>query len=252
MKIAGIVPFAEDASILSNAKYFKSHIPNAEGLQVFWTGAIVPGETSSDLATDMGNTLEAIKAAEGKGFDAVVLFCHMDFGLEEARELVRIPVLGPLGTSLHLGSVLGRRMCVIVPNEPLKRGVEYRVRAYGLDNMVTIKSMGISANGMEPYYTEYLKSGTYGEGLDRLASVAIKAIEEDDATVLIHGCGSLLWLVDAAIKKLKEKGYDIPFINPIPTTIELAKAVVNLGLTQSKIVYPGFKWPSGSPKFHSS
>jgi len=252
VKIAGIVSFAEESTILADNAYFRSNIPRFDDLEIFYTGTIVPGETSSDLAADMGNTLEAIKAAEEKGFDAVVLFCHMDFGLEEARELVRIPVLGPLGTSLHLGRTLGRRICVITPNEPLKRGVEYRVRAYGLDNMVIIKSMGISANGMKPYYTEYLKSGEYGEVLERLVSVAIKAIEEDDATVLTHGCGSLLWLVDVAIKKLKEKGYDIPFINPIPTTLELAKAVVNLGLTQSRIVYPGFKWPSGSPKFLSS
>ena len=252
MKIAGIVPFAEDASILSNADYFKSHIPNAEALQVFWTGTIVPGETSSDLAADMGNTLEVIRSAEKKGFDAVILFCHMDFGLEEARELVRIPVLGATETSLHLGSILGRRMCVITPNEPIKRGIEYRVRAYGLDNMVTTRSIGISANGMEPYYAEYLKSGVYGEVLDKLVSVAIKAIKEDDATVLMPGCGSMLWLVDAATKKLKEKSYDIPFINPIPTMIELAQALVNLGLTQSRIVYPGFKWLSGSPKFKIS
>jgi len=174
---------------------------------------------------------------EEEGFDAVVLFPHFDLGIDEARELVRIPVLGATETALHLGSILGRRMCVITPNEPIKRGIEYRVRAYGLDNMVTIRSIGIFANGMEPYYAEYLKSGKYGEVLDRLVSVAIKAIKEDDVTVLTHGCGSMLWLVDAAIKKLKEKGYDIPFINPIPTMIELAKAFVNLELTQSRIVY---------------
>ena len=49
--------------------------------------------------------------------------------------------------------------------------------------------------------------------------------------------------------ELEEKGYDIPFINPVPMMVELARALVRLKLTHSPLSYPGFKWPSGSAKF---
>jgi len=248
MKIAGIVPFAEESTILADNKYFRSNIPHSDDLEIFYTGSIVPGETKSDVVDDMGRTMQVIKEVERDGFDAVVLFPHFDLGLDEARELVRIPVMGATQTALHIGGMLGHRICSISPILPLMRGVQHKARQYGLDHMVTCRSMGISANGILPYYAEYLKTGKYGEVLDRLVEVSIKAIEEDDVSVLTSGCGAMLWLVSAAEKELKAIGYNVPFINPVPTMLEIARAFVNLGLTHSKLAYPGFEWEHGSPK----
>lgn len=108
----------------------------------------------------------------------------------------------------------------------------------------------MSVEEMVPHYENYLKSGEYGEPVDRLVEVAIRAIQEDDATVLTHGCGGLMWLVDPTREKLREKGFDIPFINPLPMAVQIARSLVNLGLSHGRAGYPGYKWDTidGKPK----
>ncbi len=38
--------------------------------------------------------------------------------------------------------------------------------------------------------------------------------------------------------ELLKKGYDIPVVNPLPVAVEVARALVNLKLTHSRITYP--------------
>jgi len=51
--------------------------------------------------------LEAVRKAENDGCDAVVLDCCVDPVLRAARETVRIPVLAPAHSGLHVASMLG-------------------------------------------------------------------------------------------------------------------------------------------------
>jgi len=46
-------------------------------------------------------TVSRIAEAEGEGVDAVISDCMTDPGVEAAREVVSIPVIGPAGTSFH-------------------------------------------------------------------------------------------------------------------------------------------------------
>jgi len=249
MRIALVIPFGKNSTKLSDEKYFHTYIKQPE-VEVIFTGKIIPGETASDVVGGMEGFIEGIVTAERNGFDAVVTGPHPDVGIEEARELVKIPVLGPLQAALHMGCILGRKICVITPSEPLRRWIQYRVRAYGLEFMVTTRSIGMSVEQMLPYYEEYLRSGNHGAPLDRLVSTCVEAIKQDDATVLTHGCGGMLWLAEPAGKRLKEIGFDIPFINPFPAAVELAKSLVRLGISHGRVGYPSYQWGTadGKPK----
>lgn len=55
--------------------------------------------------------------AEQEGYDAVIMHCCADPGLREARERVRIPVIGPGETTLRAGAVLGRKIGITVPSD---------------------------------------------------------------------------------------------------------------------------------------
>lgn len=55
--------------------------------------------------------------AEKDGFDAVIIHCCSDPGLEEARERVCIPVIGPGETTLRAGALVGRRIGMTVPSD---------------------------------------------------------------------------------------------------------------------------------------
>jgi allantoin racemase len=51
--------------------------------------------TSEDEALSTPGMIEAIQRAEKDGVDAVLVDCTSDVGVKEARQRVRIPVIGP-------------------------------------------------------------------------------------------------------------------------------------------------------------
>lgn len=55
---------------------------------------------------------ESIKA-EKEGYDAIVIYCFSDVGIDAIRENVRIPVIGPGETSLAAASMLCNRFTVL-------------------------------------------------------------------------------------------------------------------------------------------
>ncbi len=86
--------------------------------------------------------LTAVVEAEKDGFDAVVIACCDDPGLLDAKELVSIPVTGPMEAAVHTAAPLGR-LAVIAPriesgeNENLPANsnwVRRRIHQYGMDH----------------------------------------------------------------------------------------------------------------------
>src|SRR5712675_1538371 len=57
--------------------------------------------------------LKAVLAAEREGFDAFVIGCCYDPALTQARELVNIPVVGPLEASVMLSRLFGHSFAVV-------------------------------------------------------------------------------------------------------------------------------------------
>jgi Asp/Glu/hydantoin racemase len=77
---------------------------------------------------------ERCAQAERDGFDAVVIHCCSDPGLEEARARVRIPIVGPGETMLRAAALVGRRIGMTVPsNESMEPHTE-QVRRVGLES----------------------------------------------------------------------------------------------------------------------
>jgi Asp/Glu/hydantoin racemase len=72
--------------------------------------------------------------AERDGFDAVIIHCFVDPGLREARQRVRIPILGPGEVTLRAGATLNRKIGIITPsNETVDCYWDY-VKEFGLEN----------------------------------------------------------------------------------------------------------------------
>ena len=53
--------------------------------------------------------------AEAEGFDAVVIHCCADPGLQEVRKKVKIPVVGPGEVTLRACAMVGRKIGITVP-----------------------------------------------------------------------------------------------------------------------------------------
>jgi len=76
-----------------------------------------------------------------------------------------------------------------------------------------------------------------GEVQQRLAEAALLAVERDGAGVIVLGCTGFLGCAKAIEEYLRNAGYDIPVIDPIPATVCVAEAVVKAGLRHSKHTY---------------
>ena len=177
-------------------------------------------------------TLEKIVEAERKGYDAVIIGCFDDPALQEARELVSIPVIGPGETCMHIACTLGHKFSIITPIKEALARLEDHVFMYGLEKkLASIRVLNMRLKEMQDN-PEKLHAALIRE--------AKKAIEEDDAEVIVLGCTVETGFMDKLIQELK-----VPIIDVTLVTFKFAEMMADLkrktGLSHSKIW--GYKTP---------
>ncbi len=78
--------------------------------------------------------MTAAVEAEREGFDALVIGCCYDPALTQCRELVNIPVVGPLEASVLLSRLFGHSFAVLTDHRKAVPELRDRVRLYGLEH----------------------------------------------------------------------------------------------------------------------
>jgi allantoin racemase len=73
-----------------------------------------------------------------------------------------------------------------------------------------------------------------------LGEAALRLIEDKQAAAILLGCTGFLGCAEAIRKRLAAAGHFIPVIDPVPTTVSIAAALVRNGLAHSQISYPPF------------
>jgi allantoin racemase len=187
-------------------------------------------ECEYDEAMCQPDTILKIIDAEKEGCDAVVIDCMGDPGLQGSRECVSIPVIGPCETAMHYASMLGHKFSVLTVLERTRPLIENLAKLYGVSSkLASIEAVDIPVLELESdlNYT-----------LDKMTSKALQAIKSNHADVIIFGCTGMLGCADALKIKLKDKGYDVPVIDPIPLAVNTAYVCAKLKLSQSKQCYP--------------
>jgi allantoin racemase len=171
--------------------------------------------------------LDSTQRAEALGYDAIVFSCYSDPGLDAARELVSIPVVGSGQASMHVAAQLGAKFSILAPRDgggskagdnPWKYGF---VRQYASTRGCGLSVMDLGRD----------RAGA----LSRLADTGRACIEEDGADVLILGCMSMAF---HDITSLLQERLDVPVINPVLASLAFAELCVRAGLSHSKRAYP--------------
>jgi allantoin racemase len=72
---------------------------------------------------------------------------------------------------------------------------------------------------------------------DALAEKALHAVRNDHADAIVLGCTGFLGCADQISRNLLAAGYDVPVIDPIPTTVLVAAGLARAGLRHSKKTY---------------
>jgi allantoin racemase len=234
MRIQVIIPWLADENLLAYERLF---IPKDVEVVSLKEGLLA--ESFSDLSRNLPPLLDKIKEAEKKGYDAVVLACFGDPGVEESRELVSIPVIGPLNVALNAAGMIGHRTLLLVPEYEGGRFFARRnIAVYGLQDRVVVRGSRASIPDALNAYEDYKATGKINPFISEMIDICVKSIKEDDVDVIVFGCGGIKWMKEILESELAKIGHNITVINPLPLAVEMARVLVNLKLAHNKTGYP--------------
>jgi allantoin racemase len=180
-------------------------------------------ESSYDEAYAIAPTIDLVKQANEEGeYDAIILACFCDIGVEAGKEISTIPVLGLEEATLSLALLLGDKFGVMTEKRPRVAMKKLHVRRLGLLNrMASIRPLELSVAELDEDPERTKATGM---------ALARKMVEEDGAEVIIMGCAAMAGYSDDIEAELK-----IPVLDPLRVTLKVVEAMVDLGVTHSRV-----------------
>ena len=229
MRIAYIVPgVGLDSQELERRREFLNRICSS-GNQVNVL-AVTEGPLSIESYYDefisVPETLKLVADVEKRGYDAAVIGCYGDPGIDAARELVRIPVVGPGESSMLVACSLAEKFSIITILPNVLSGLRKQARALGLETrLASVRSIGIPVLELRARFEE-AKRAMIEEGR--------RAIEKDDAHGLILGCMSEGFL---GVAEEMSRNLGVPVVNPVKVSVKMAELLAGTQLTHSPLTY---------------
>jgi allantoin racemase len=214
------------ADIEKKTRHFKSVLHPDTHVDMFAAPSGVPYvESSMDLYMTEVAVARTVVEVAGRGYDAVVGTAFLDNGLDAARELVDIPVVGPAKTTLYMAATLANRFGVITAAGDLPKHVRACAKLLGVDDRL----VGV------PALTCTVADFLHDEDRSVAATIAEgkRLVEELGAEAIVLGCGATTGL---AARMSGELG--VPVLDPGLVAAKYAEMLVALGLSHSKRAYP--------------
>lgn len=175
----------------------------------------------------LADLLAEIQRAEQEGFDATIIGCFYNVGLQEAREIAEeMVVAAPAESCCHLACQLGDRFSVIVGRRKWIPQMRQMIKGYGLDTRLASfrpVNLGVVELHKDP-----------AETACRIEQQARLAVEEDGAEVILLGCTMGYGFFREVQKKLS-----VPVLDPAAVPLKSAELRVELrrkfGWSHSKV-----------------
>jgi allantoin racemase len=186
----------------------------------------------------LANIIKVKEYCETGKYDAIVCVGTMGMGFFAARMISKIPVVTAVHSGFHVASFIGERFSLIEATDPQALIARHWAQLYGLNNkLASVRYINHSAAYIGG--ARRSKDPELGKVIDDIVTSCIEAIEDDRADTLILGCTPLQLYEDEVRERLDESGYDeIPIVGELTAALEMAKAMVNMKLTQAPRAYP--------------
>jgi allantoin racemase len=174
-----------------------------------------------DEAFALPGLLHAIRDGEDAGYDAYVIACFDDTGLDAARALARGPVVGICEAGVHCASLLANRFSIVTTLARSIVPIEALVARYGAAGRCRVRAADVPVLALEDPASQ--ASARVREEIGR-------ALEHDRAEAVLLGCAGM---TDLAQRFADEFG--VPVLDGVACAVKLAEALVALGLRTSKV-----------------
>jgi allantoin racemase len=173
------------------------------------------------------NTIDLMVDLEKKGYDAAILGCYGDPGLDAIREVTnKMVVVGPGEAGVMAAALCGYKFSIVTVTKSIIHPLHHLVEKAGVGKKLA------SVRAIETPVLELANNKQ--QTVQKLIEEGRKAIELDGADTLILGCMSMGFL-NVAEEMSLELG--VPVINPGLVSLKTAEALVGSGLTHSKLAY---------------
>jgi len=184
-------------------------------------------ESAYEEALCVPATIDLIMNCEREGFDAAIIGCFGDPGLEAARELTTMPVVGPCESSLLLAAGLGHKFSILTIFDSMIAGQEMLAHKAGVRaKLASVRATGIPVLDLmkDPEFTRR-----------RLIETAEICVKLDHADAFLFGCMTMSFL-DLADEISAAVG--APAVNAGKAALKHAEMLVSMGLSHSKTAFP--------------
>lgn len=173
-----------------------------------------------DGALAIPGLLAELKERQAAGYDAAVIACFDDTGLEAARTFADVPILGLCESAVVTAGFLAQRFTVVTTLERSRVLIDNLVRRYGMGDRAKVRASDIPVLELEDP-----ASGAIG----KLRAEIERALLEDGAEAIVLGCAGMTDLA----RELQQI-YGVPVVDGVAAAVKQAEALVSLGLSTSK------------------
>lgn len=165
---------------------------------------------------------------EQEGYDAAIIGCAGDPGVDAIRELTsRMLVIGPGSASFLAAAMLGYRFGVLTPEGDMWQS------SLELAFKVGVKDKLAAAVSIRTPVLEMMSDKQVT--MERILQACQTAIAQKAVDTMVIGCMTMAFM---DVAKEIESAIGIPVVNPANVCLKYAEAMVACGLMHSKIAYP--------------
>lgn len=173
-----------------------------------------------DEALSLAGLLQVIRTTPD--FDAVVIACFDDTGLDAARCLTDKPVIGIGEAAYHFASMISNKFSVVTTLARSVPALEHNLHKYGLIARVArVRSSEVAVLELE-------HPGS--DACNRISAEIGRAVAEDLCEAVVLGCAGMADLADALAAE-----HGLPVLDGVSCAVGLAEAMVKLRLKTSRL-----------------
>lgn len=172
-----------------------------------------------DEAMAIPGMLKAIQNVED--FDAVVIACFDDTGLDAARCITDKPVLGIGEAAYRVASMLSNKFSVVTTLSRSVPALEHNLLRYGLERQcIKVRASDIPVLSLE---------AEESDAVSQISQHISLAVEQDKAEAIVLGCAGMVDLADALSAQ-----FGIPVLDGVTCAVSICEGLIKLGVKTTR------------------
>ncbi len=166
---------------------------------------------------------------EADKYDGVFVSDFDNCGVEPAREVVRIPVVGGFAPQVLTALSLAQTFSIVTMSDSLLALDRTHVRAFGqIENLQSVLSIDMTID----------RAGADNDELvSKVYLKALQAITRDSAQAIVLGCTAMIGVAEKVRDRLASDGYQTVVTDPNLVGVAYVQMLVRCGLSQSRLTY---------------